>query len=216
MAFALILVASMAYAAPENIDSIDLYGFSMNLPESTGGQAVAAFEITLPEEYSLVIPVLFFGNSETVNISVVFDNTNFIDQDLDILSSELKELDYDSAANINNLSYIIVDIDYYKSQTGELRIVLDSSEPAELFVLSPEKFVSSYSVETICDVLTGEEFGLCNAYCKAMDCGIENHAAADMACTSVNDNFENLTGRRLPEGLNVSDAGEVVDNCVVE
>jgi hypothetical protein len=136
---ALILVASMTYAAPS---SIDLHGFSMNLQESTGGQAVAAFEITLPEQYSLAIPVLFFGNSEAVNISVVFDNTNFIDQDLDILSSELDELDYGSAADLSDVSYIIVDIDYYRSQIGELRVVLDSTEPAELFVLSPEEIVN--------------------------------------------------------------------------
>ena len=54
------------------------------------------------------------------------------------------------------------------------------------------------SVETVCDGETGAAFGLCNAYCEAMDCDSPNHHASDEACAHVKHNFERKTGRPLP------------------
>jgi len=54
------------------------------------------------------------------------------------------------------------------------------------------------SQETVCDAETGAAFGLCNAYCEAMDCDSPNHHASDNACEHVKRNFERKTGRPLP------------------
>lgn len=54
------------------------------------------------------------------------------------------------------------------------------------------------SVETVCDNETGAAFGLCNAYCEAMDCDSPNHHASDNGCEHVKANFERKTGRPLP------------------
>ena len=54
------------------------------------------------------------------------------------------------------------------------------------------------SVETICDNEHGAAFGLCNAYCEAMDCTDPNQHASDQGCASVKANFEKKTGRPLP------------------
>jgi len=54
------------------------------------------------------------------------------------------------------------------------------------------------SVETVCDNETGAAFGLCNAYCEAMDCDSPNHHASDNGCEHVKANFERITGRPLP------------------
>jgi hypothetical protein len=54
------------------------------------------------------------------------------------------------------------------------------------------------SQETVCDNETGAAFGLCNAYCEAMDCDSPNHHASDNACAAVKRNFERKTGRPLP------------------
>jgi hypothetical protein len=45
------------------------------------------------------------------------------------------------------------------------------------------------SEETICDGQVGAAYGLCNAYCEAMDCGHPNQQASNTACARVRDNF---------------------------
>lgn len=52
--------------------------------------------------------------------------------------------------------------------------------------------------ESVCDGETGAAFGLCNAYCEAMDCHLDNPQASDNACTRVGNKFEQVTGRRPP------------------
>jgi hypothetical protein len=52
--------------------------------------------------------------------------------------------------------------------------------------------------ETVCDSETGAAYGLCNAYCEAMDCESESPHASETACTKVRDKFMNITGRDLP------------------
>lgn len=55
--------------------------------------------------------------------------------------------------------------------------------------------------ETVCDVYSGAAFGLCNAYCEAMDCELlddgddfTNPNASVNACMKVKDNFMKITG----------------------
>lgn len=53
--------------------------------------------------------------------------------------------------------------------------------------------------ETVCDVLTGSEFGLCNAYCEATDCGDGVNYANIRACESLAKNWAKKTGiQELP------------------
>ena len=61
---------------------------------------------------------------------------------------------------------------------------------------TPDLFTPSE--ETICDGETGAAYGLCNAYCEAMDCESANAQASATACTKVKDKFTNITGRSLP------------------
>jgi hypothetical protein len=43
--------------------------------------------------------------------------------------------------------------------------------------------------ETVCDDLHGALYGLCLAYCEAMDCEYSDHSASDEACERVLNNF---------------------------
>jgi hypothetical protein len=52
--------------------------------------------------------------------------------------------------------------------------------------------------ETVCDTETGAAYGLCNAYCEAMDCETDNPSASATACSRVQDKFQQITGRDLP------------------
>jgi hypothetical protein len=52
--------------------------------------------------------------------------------------------------------------------------------------------------ETVCNNETGAAYGLCNAYCEAMDCDSESPQASDTACSRVQDKFQQITGRDLP------------------
>ncbi|HKI04019.1 MAG TPA: hypothetical protein VKK31_18715 [Thermoanaerobaculia bacterium] len=52
--------------------------------------------------------------------------------------------------------------------------------------------------ETVCDNETGAAFGLCNAYCEAMDCESDDPQASDTACSKVRAKFQQTTGRDLP------------------
>ena len=50
--------------------------------------------------------------------------------------------------------------------------------------------------ETVCDQigLTGASWGLCNAYCEAMDCDSDNTKASDKACEQVSTAFSKKSG----------------------
>lgn len=52
------------------------------------------------------------------------------------------------------------------------------------------------AVETVCDVYAGDgaAFGLCNAYCEAMDCDDPLVHASNNACEAVAKNFTKQTG----------------------
>ena len=53
--------------------------------------------------------------------------------------------------------------------------------------------------EIVCDGLSGPSFGLCNAYCEAMDCDSDFPAASQSACDKVAGNFaKHSDGAPLP------------------
>ena len=52
--------------------------------------------------------------------------------------------------------------------------------------------------ETICDGQVGAAFGLCNAYCEAMDCDSVDAQASPIACEKVATKYMNITGAMPP------------------
>ena len=54
------------------------------------------------------------------------------------------------------------------------------------------------SMETVCDLYSGAAFGVCNAYCEAMDCHLDEPRASERACTRKRDRFVELTGHAPP------------------
>lgn len=52
--------------------------------------------------------------------------------------------------------------------------------------------------ESVCDGEVGAAFGLCNAYCEAMDCDSDDVQASDRACDKVYNKFVNITGVEMP------------------
>jgi hypothetical protein len=52
--------------------------------------------------------------------------------------------------------------------------------------------------ETACNGLTGTAYGLCTAYCEAMDCDGPFPAASGKACGKVYANFVSKTGGQVP------------------
>lgn len=59
--------------------------------------------------------------------------------------------------------------------------------------------------ETVCNDLSGAAFGLCNAYCEAMDCELLDDGlnetspnASTVACLKVKNNFIKITGEVPP------------------
>ncbi len=54
------------------------------------------------------------------------------------------------------------------------------------------------AAETVCNGQTGAAFGLCTAYCEAMDCDSSAPAASPTACRRVFDNFVRVSGRQPP------------------
>lgn len=54
------------------------------------------------------------------------------------------------------------------------------------------------SREVVCDGLQGASYGLCNAYCQAMDCDSGAPQASPSACGKVAGLFARITGQGLP------------------
>jgi hypothetical protein len=77
------------------------------------------------------------------------------------------------------------------------------------------------SVELVCDGQVGAAFGLCNAYCEAMDCDYVTPQASEKACNKVLDRFTQLSGAMPPcemeamhcgNGVYEPDLGEECDD----
>lgn len=56
--------------------------------------------------------------------------------------------------------------------------------------------------ETVCDGEQGAAYGLCVAYCEAMDCDSANPRASNRACDRVLGNYEGVTGGGVPPCIN--------------
>ena len=77
--------------------------------------------------------------------------------------------------------------------------------------------------EGICDSESGAAYGLCNAYCEAMDCDSENSQASEVACLKVEDKWIKITGREYlpcdcpPPALSITavDTYQVTSNSAV-
>lgn len=54
------------------------------------------------------------------------------------------------------------------------------------------------SEETVCNGQKGAAFGLCNAYCEAMDCDSPAPHASPKACEKTRSQFERITGSAMP------------------
>lgn len=48
------------------------------------------------------------------------------------------------------------------------------------------------SREVVCSGLSGSQYGICNAYCEAMDCDSPNHKASNKACQNKIKQWDNL------------------------
>jgi len=67
--------------------------------------------------------------------------------------------------------------------------------------------------ETVCDPLSGAQFGLCNAYCEAMDCDSDEPQASEKACLKVYDNFLKHSNVIVPPCLCFPDCGIEAQEC---
>lgn len=65
------------------------------------------------------------------------------------------------------------------------------------------------AVETVCDDFLGAQYGLCVAYCEAMDCGDANQHASDQACDAVARNYLRITGEEI------NNCAQEVQRCFV-
>ncbi len=71
--------------------------------------------------------------------------------------------------------------------------------------------------ETVCDGLEGAAFGLCNAYCEAMDCDSdEGYNQHPIACDKVFANYEKKTGGEVPPCVEPVCTAEAIDICGAE
>ena len=59
-------------------------------------------------------------------------------------------------------------------------------------------FALAQSTESACDGEQGAAYGLCNAFCDAMDCDSDDPQASETACNKVKSKFQNITGRDVP------------------
>ena len=84
-----------------------------------------------------------------------------------------------------------------------MKTVLMSLFCCSLFLVGTNVFAKTPdgetpAVEDVCSLLTGAAFGLCNAYCEAMDCHLEDPKASSTACGKVGDKLVAITGEDPP------------------
>lgn len=66
--------------------------------------------------------------------------------------------------------------------------------------------------ESVCDNLIGVAFGLCNAYCEAMDCDSDEPRASLKSCARIFEKFDKIVGE-APPCVAVEVEFEVVKRC---
>lgn len=52
--------------------------------------------------------------------------------------------------------------------------------------------------EDVCDIYNDRLYGVCNAYCEAIDCGDEYQRATVRACEVLENKFKKMSGGQLP------------------
>ena len=66
-----------------------------------------------------------------------------------------------------------------------------------VLVLAPAP-ASAQTADGVCNSQTGAAYGLCTAYCEAMDCDSTAPSASPTACSKVYGNFQRLTNQAPP------------------
>jgi hypothetical protein len=56
----------------------------------------------------------------------------------------------------------------------------------------------NYFIPDVCAAEEGAAYGLCNAYCEAMDCDSDTFKASDKACIKIYNKFVEYTGQEPP------------------
>ena len=77
---------------------------------------------------------------------------------------------------------------------------VSQAQPAEPFNASTAGTPDGMppAIESICDEEEGAAFGLCNAFCEAMDCETDNPQASATACDKVKSKYQQITGQEPP------------------
>jgi hypothetical protein len=65
-------------------------------------------------------------------------------------------------------------------------------------VILCSSFAGAQSTASVCDGEQGAAYGLCNAFCDAMDCDGDDPQASATACNKVQSKFEQVTGHAPP------------------
>lgn len=71
-----------------------------------------------------------------------------------------------------------------------------------ILIILPLSSSSQAADSTICDGTSGAAYGLCVAYCEAMDCDSDNPQASETACERVYSNYQKITGSAPPCAVN--------------
>ena len=71
------------------------------------------------------------------------------------------------------------------------------------------------SVE-VCDSENGAAYGLCNAYCEAMECDSGEPNASDIACQKVADKFQQIENRPVPCDCPMSNDPEFIKLVTID
>jgi len=66
------------------------------------------------------------------------------------------------------------------------------------FVLLCSSFAGAQSTESVCDGEVGAAYGLCNAFCDAMECDTDDPQASETACNKVKSKYQQVTGNEPP------------------
>jgi hypothetical protein len=85
-----------------------------------------------------------------------------------------------------------------------------------LLAFSPASFAQTAdgitpAEETVCDELSGALYGLCVAYCEAMDCHLDDQFASDRACERVLTNYMTHSDGDMPPCHGFVEGGEDED-----
>ena len=64
----------------------------------------------------------------------------------------------------------------------------------------------------VCDSESGAAYGLCNAYCEAMDCDSDEPRASIQACDRIFDNYDKVVGG-APPCVDIEVEFEVIKRC---